>query len=74
MTYPDDAISGFGFVDANGQATVYEGLTKREWFAGLAMLGSLAANDDIETAAERGRKAADLLISQLNNPTEMVKE
>lgn len=52
--------------------SVYEGLTKRGYFAGLAMQGILANNDEIllaesaENIAKISIKFADALLKQLN--------
>jgi hypothetical protein len=55
-----------------GMSTQKDGLTKREYFASMAMQGMLANNAegntewDYETIAKHSCKAADALINQLN--------
>lgn len=47
------------------------GLTKREWFAGMALQGFLAANQDIQPApgrtAEIAFKYADAMLAESGN-------
>ncbi len=55
-----------------GMSTQKDGLTKREYFASMAMQGMLANNAegntewDYEIIAKHSCKAADALINQLN--------
>lgn len=73
MTNPDDlakATIGLG-EKSNGNAEVYGygGLTKREWFAGLAMQGCMAYSAyecDIDKFKTIAVKMADALIEALN--------
>ena len=55
----------------NPNSTVTHGLTKREYFAAMAMQGFVAAtrydsDSDIEYFAQIAVKAADALIAELN--------
>lgn len=47
-----------------------EGLTKREWFAGLAMQGTIAGSQGLDITAQQFAeitvKLADALIAELN--------
>lgn len=62
---------GYGFTTADGSSHVEEkGLTKREYFAGLAMQGFLARPfDSIIHVAEASVKFADALLKELDNTT-----
>ena len=52
---------------------VPEGLTKREYFAAMAMSGILATDEyAIEDAAERAVRQADALIIELNKTQEKI--
>ena len=42
------------------------GLTKREWFAGMAMMGLSTGDNTIKKDVVSAVKAADLLIDELN--------
>lgn len=62
MTNPDSPINPVGSsVYANGQ-----GLTKREYFAAMAMQGLLAEGHYSKFIAEKSCAMADLLIEELN--------
>lgn len=71
---------GYGFTTADGQSHVNEsGLTKREYFAGLAMQGLLSNPEwmreykgekyliEKDIAIKESIKYADELLKQLNN-------
>lgn len=62
----DDAFPWAVYEPGAGQSGE-TGLTKREFFAALAMVGMLASEiDDVETAAQVAADAADRLIKALN--------
>jgi len=71
-TNPHECATGYGFTTANGESHVNElGLTKREYFAAMAMQGRVA-NDyhspetDFIGMALDCVKCADALIEALN--------
>lgn len=75
MTKGSEPATGFGFTTADGQSHVLEnGLTKREYFAAMAMQG-LCSNHlvyDIVTDEQLANVAvinADALINALNTTT-----
>lgn len=73
MTKPN--TTAFPFVERNGDGVdvAYEGLTKREYFAAMAMQG-LLANTGVKELAYLAHKAvqcADLLIADLNQPVSL---
>ena len=53
---------------------LYVGLTKREWFAGLALQGMIAGsqglNITVKQFAEQSVKLAEALIAELNKESE----
>lgn len=59
----------FAMLDQNGSFTQY-GLTKREYFAGLAMQGISAFNLPYEMTAEQSVKLADALLAELEKTEE----
>ncbi len=66
ITSGDDeaaAAAAFGF---NGERMFVQGLTKREWFAGMAIQGMAQMNSQHEEAAKRAVSMADALIKKLN--------
>jgi hypothetical protein len=73
--------SAFACVDSQKQY-LQEGLTKREYFAGLAMQGILASNTeglaigriDIKGYAEMSIMAADALLAELEKTKELEDE
>lgn len=68
MTNPHDPLAPTATVHSVAQG----GLTKREYFAALAMQGYCAnpsLNADIETQAYWATEAADKLIDEINKPT-----
>lgn len=71
MTLPDDPAFAFAW-QSNNDATEL-GLTKREYFAALAMQGNLAACSasypDTEALAKKSVEYADAVIAQLNKET-----
>ena len=66
-TNPDD----FAFACVDGNSHLQEGLTKREYFAAMAMQGILSSdintNLSIGTVTEYAVRQADSLIKALNN-------
>jgi len=73
---PNDPINLFGFKEtmANGEFGLqFKGLTKREWFLGMALQGMIAAQkgrphehmDDID-CARRVIQHVDALLSEIN--------
>jgi hypothetical protein len=69
MTNPNDsAFSKSGFYDPyNSYVSGEEGLTKREYFAAMAMQGILNSEFlDIKRFAKLAVEAADALIAELN--------
>jgi hypothetical protein len=69
-TNPNDASTGYGYAN---QYTVRseKGLTKREYFAALAMQGILAGKVQTDSifVADYAVEYADALIKSLNDPT-----
>lgn len=69
MTHPNDKIQLIHATEAQGD---YSGLTKREYFAAMAMQGLTSGNEDINRSdfinyrTERAVQMADALIEQLN--------
>ena len=57
----------FAMLDTNGSFTQY-GLTKREYFAGLAMQGMAASDLTYEDIAHDSVKMADALLAELDKP------
>ena len=55
-------------VDDGGQAfpTTHDGMTLRDWFAGMALQGLLAGSENmsIDTAARLSYTAADMMIAE----------
>lgn len=79
MTNPDDPINPSAPWDGSIQSAVTpRGLTKREWFAGMAIQAFHASKDDLEDrgdiawkplsrfAAHMAVELADALIAELN--------
>lgn len=65
----DPAFPTDYWMDENQTGTV-PGLTKREYFAALAMQGLLAKETmDLRNAAQFAVQAADFLIEELNKPS-----
>lgn len=62
---------GFGYFNANDGSEVYsKGITKREYFAGLAMQGMLSSmkgytNSGVENLASIAVQQADALLAEL---------
>ncbi len=70
MTNGTDPAMGYGFTTADGQSHVdCPGLSKREYFASMAMQGCLASGFEttMDKHAESAVTAADALIKALNN-------
>lgn len=63
-TEPNDPIH----ILINEGETTYNGITKREYYAGLALQGLLAASEDVSVvqSAREAVQAADALIFALN--------
>lgn len=58
--------------DQYGNSTIGYGLTKREYFAALAMQGAIASNYKQQTTKEIAKRAVELanaLIEELNRET-----
>ncbi len=69
-THGTNQAFGFGY-SSEGQWTEYLGLTKREYFAAMAMQGTMASDingdwPDCKSQAEYSVKCADALIEALN--------
>jgi hypothetical protein len=70
VTQPDDPVNYHRLIAVEGEITNIPGLTKREYFAAMAMQGLLANVDDGQMAfgsvALEAISYADALIIQLN--------
>lgn len=68
---PINAISEEETDRVDDGVKIYTGLTKREYFAAMAMQGCIASGfqTSMEKQAESAVEAADALITQLNKPT-----
>ena len=69
-THGTNQAFGFGY-SSEGQWTEYLGLTKREYFAAMAMQGTMSSDingdwPDCKSQAEYSVKCADALIEALN--------
>ncbi|QMW05381.1 hypothetical protein [Spirosoma foliorum] len=60
-THPDQLVSATGYSEFDTQT-----LTKREYFAAMAMQGLLASGESVADSAKRAVRAADILIEELN--------
>jgi hypothetical protein len=68
VTKPDDPIQSYTFFDPVTKLELRAGgLSKREWFAGLAMQGLFASGSSRPTTD--AIHYADTLIKRLNEPT-----
>lgn len=70
MTVSVDPAFAMGVRHENGHTEIYPGLSKREWFAGIALQGLLAWHPasglNLEKIAVDAVNVADVLIEQLN--------
>ncbi len=64
MTNGNDLITPL--INTDTEAGHYSGLTKREYFAAMAMQGLLASGDYTQDIAHSSVECADALISELN--------
>jgi hypothetical protein len=69
-TYPESRADQQAFPSGNMEHGGYEGMTLREWYAGLAMQGLLASfkhdrPENIERWARDSVRIADALIAEL---------
>ena len=76
-TNPSDYAFTSGFKDPNGAGFTFDGgLTKREYFAAMALQGILANQDfygisvqgNLQVASWKAIDVADALIAELNKP------
>lgn len=68
-TEPEASATCYVYTWNGKTKTIQHGLTKREWFAGLALQGALAKGYDPDFAAHFSIIATDLLIEKLNSGT-----
>ena len=64
MTKPHEPINSIP--DLNNHPSIWYGLTKREYFAAMALQGLLNKYMYLDNAAEKSVNAADALIKALN--------
>lgn len=71
MTNPNDPAFARTHPSEQCASDYTNGLTKREWFAGMAMMGlsSADASWELTQIAEWAVSQADVLIDALNKPT-----
>lgn len=68
MTKPNDPARPFVMRNGDGEDYAYEGLTKREYFAAMAMQGILAnvGIHELEYLMHKSVQCADTIIAELN--------
>ena len=65
-TNAEDSINSVCFQFSNGEIFSTRGLTKREYFAAMAMQGVLASEFEYDDVAKAALNFADNLIKELN--------